>query len=157
MIESAGKNSRQPPSNEIDTIAYAVSFFEAAGLVSNTDEWPDNAPMVVPFYMLIGFSLENGLKAVLEYLAVPASENWSHSHDLSKLRLLAGMRGFSLPSEVISFVDHLSPLHKQHQFRYPQKAETAELLKPRPALDLTHIVLRLAFEFVGGPARSEEF
>ena len=57
---------RSNPSDEIDTIAYAVSFMEAAKLLADT-EWEDNHPLIVPFYMLIGFSLENALKAVLEF------------------------------------------------------------------------------------------
>ena len=58
---------RVSPSDEIDTIAYAVSFLEAARLVAGDKKFADHAPMVVPFYMLIGFALENGLKAALEY------------------------------------------------------------------------------------------
>jgi hypothetical protein len=37
---------------------------------------------VVPFYALVGFALENGLKAALEHRAVDRSLNWFHSHDL---------------------------------------------------------------------------
>jgi hypothetical protein len=147
---------KKNPSDEIDTIAYAVSFYGAAGMISSGDEWEDNAPMIVPFYMLIGFSLENGLKAVLEHRAVSRSENWSHSHDLIYLRRLAEEQGFALSVELIDFVDHLSPLHKQHQFRYPQKAETAQLFKPKPALEFTDSLLQQAFHFIGGPMRMTE-
>ena len=56
------------PSDEMDTIAYAVSFMEASKKLAET-EWEDNHPLIVPFYLLIGFSLENALKAVLEFNA----------------------------------------------------------------------------------------
>ena len=48
------------PSDEIDTMAYAVSFLAAAERLAETD-WTDNHPLVVPFYALVGFVVENGL------------------------------------------------------------------------------------------------
>ena len=62
------------PSDEMDTIAYAVSFMEASKKLAET-EWEDNHPLIVPFYLLIGFSLENALKAVLEFNASNKSTN----------------------------------------------------------------------------------
>jgi len=59
---------RVNPSDEIDTVAYAVSFMKAAKrLAEGKEEWEDNHSLIVPFYMLIGFSLENALKAILEF------------------------------------------------------------------------------------------
>ena len=55
---------RAAPSDEIDTIAYAVSFLRAATKLSDL-RWEDNHPLVIPFYMLIVFSIENGFKANL--------------------------------------------------------------------------------------------
>jgi hypothetical protein len=52
------------PSDEIDTMAHAVSFLAAAERLADTD-WTDNHPLVVPFYALVGFALENGLKSCL--------------------------------------------------------------------------------------------
>ena len=144
---------RDTPSNEIDTFAYAFSFRDAAKKVSSSEVWDDNAPMVVPFYLLIGFSVENCLKAALEFKAHNNASNWTHSHDLAHLRKLANQCGLHFQTEVIDFVDHLSPLHRQHQFRYPQKAERAELLKPEPALQLTDLILGKTFEFINGPSR----
>ena len=57
---------RQEPSDEIDTLAYAVSYLEAAKLLA-TQKMGDSHTLIVPFYALIGFSLENGLKALLEH------------------------------------------------------------------------------------------
>jgi hypothetical protein len=51
-------------SDETDTIAYAVSFSEAADLVARSVDWRDNHGLVVPFFALIGFALENGLSGV---------------------------------------------------------------------------------------------
>ena len=82
-------------SDEIDTIAYAVSFLQAAECIANTD-WTDNHPLVVPFYALVGFALENKLKAALEHRGVDRSLNWFRSHDLQKLRDLARQEGLRL-------------------------------------------------------------
>jgi hypothetical protein len=127
---------RVNPSDEIDTVAYAVSFMKAAKrLAEGEEEWEDNHSLIVPFYMLIGFSLENALKAVLEFNGSDPGTKWSHSHDLQKLRLLAEHHDFVLSDDLREFVDHLSPLHKDHHFRYPQKAETTHLLKPIAATE----------------------
>jgi len=140
------------PSDEIDTIAYAVSFMEASKRLADT-EWEDNHPLIVPFYLLIGFSLENALKAVLEFNASNKSTNWSHSHDLRKLREIAETHDFRLNSDLREFVDHLSPLHKDHHFRYPQKAQIAHLLKPPSAVLLTEQLLTEAFLAIDGARR----
>ena len=85
---------RVNPSDEIDTVAYAVSFMKAAKRLAETEEeWEDNHSLIVPFYMLIGFSLENALKAVLEFNGSDPGTKWSHSHDLQRLRLLAEHHG----------------------------------------------------------------
>ena len=53
-------DAKSNPSDEIDTVAYAVSFMKAAKcLAEGEEEWEDNHLLIVPFYMLIGFSLEN--------------------------------------------------------------------------------------------------
>jgi hypothetical protein len=133
---------RVNPSDEIDTVAYAVSFMEAAKRLAETEEeWEDNHSLIVPFYMLIGFSLENALKAILEFNGSDPETKWSRSHDLQKLRLLAEHHDFVLSDDLREFVDHLSPLHKDHHFRYPQKAETAHLLNPIAATKLAERLL----------------
>jgi hypothetical protein len=105
---------------------------EASKKLAET-EWEDNNhPLIVPFYLLIGFSLENALKAVLEFNASNKSTNCFHSHDLRKLREIAATHGFRLGPDLREFIDHLSPLHKDHHFRYPQKAEIAHLLEALP-------------------------
>src|SRR5260370_21512101 len=142
---------RVNPSDEIDTVAYAVSLMKAAKrLAEGEEEWEDNHSLIVPFYMLIGFSLENALKAVLEFNGSDPGTKWSHSHDLQKLRVFAEGQDFVLSEDLREFVDHLSPLHKDHHFRYPQKAETAHLLKPIAATELTERLLVGAFLAIDG-------
>jgi hypothetical protein len=145
---------RLNPSDEIDTVAYAVSFMEAAKVLAEQDkEWEDNHSLIVPFYMLIGFSLENALKAVLEFNGADPTTKWSHSHDLQKLRLWAEQHDFAVSDDLRNFIDHLSPLHRDHHFRYPQKAETARLLKPIAATELTERLLVKAFLAIDGVKR----
>jgi hypothetical protein len=142
---------RLNPSDEIDTVAYAVSFMKAAKVLAEEDkEWEDNHPLIVPFYMLIGFSLENALKAVLEFNGSDPKTNWSHSHDLQKLRLLAEHHDFAVTDDLRDFIDHLSPLHRDHYFRYPQKAQPARLLKPIAATELTEGLLVKVFLAIDG-------
>jgi hypothetical protein len=143
------------PSDEIDTMAYAVSFLAAAELLAETD-WTDNHPLVVPFYALVGFALENGLKAVLEHRVVDRSLNWFHSHDLQKLRDLARQEGLCLVPNADALIDDLAVHHKEHHFRYPQKARRAELMKPPSVVILTDAVLRMAFDFIDGHSRISE-
>jgi hypothetical protein len=50
----------------------------------------------------------------------------------------------------IEFVDRLSPMHKEHHFRYPQKAAVAELDQPSVAIRITDRILRCAFRAIGG-------
>lgn len=102
-------------SDEIDTMAYAVSFLQAAEVISKTD-WSDNHPLVVPFFALIGFSIENGLKAVLEHRKVDRSLNWFHSHDLQKLRDLARQEGLWILPNIDALIDDLIVPHREHHF-----------------------------------------
>lgn len=142
-------------SDEIDTMAYAVSFLQAAEVISKSD-WSDNHPLVVPFFALIGFSIENGLKAVLEHRKVDRSLNWFHSHDLQKLRDLARQEGLWILPNVDALIDDLNVPHSEHHFRYPQKARTAELLNPQTVVILTDAMLRMAFDFIGAHARIDQ-
>jgi len=144
--------ARLNPSDETDTIAYAASFLVAAKRLSGP-RWEDNHPLVVPFYMLIGFCLENGFKSVLEFHQADRKLKWHNSHHLSHLRSLCADRCLFLDPEQVAFVDGLSPMHEEHHFRYPQKAGTAILLQPGVAIWMTEMILRTAFMKIGGPAR----
>jgi hypothetical protein len=135
-------------STEIDTIAYAVSYSEAAGLVARSTDWENNQGMIVPFFGLIGFALENGLKAVLEYRSVDRSLKWFHSHDLNQLRDLTRKEGLWLLPNMDALIEHLAPYHVEHHFRYPQKARTAELAMPPTVVAVTDGTLRMIFDFI---------
>jgi hypothetical protein len=151
-----GFRVRQKPSDEIDTIAYAVSFLEAAKVLA-PQTMGDNHTLIVPFYALIGFSLENGLKALLEHGKVEPRTKWFHSHDLSALRnLVEEELGIELREGSAQFIDHLSTPHLEHHFRYPQKADRVELNKPPAAVDLTERILISIFLQIDGPARIED-
>jgi len=102
--------------------------------------------------MLIGFSLENGFKSVLEFHQTDRNLKWHNSHDLSRLRRLGAEMCMFLDPEQVAFVDELSPMH-EHHFRYPQKAGIAVLLQPGVAIRMTEMILRSAFMKIGGPAR----
>ena len=40
----------QRASDEIDTIAYAVSYYEAAEWIEESVDWTDNHCLIVPFF-----------------------------------------------------------------------------------------------------------
>jgi len=144
------------PSDEMDTMAYAVSFSEAAALIARSVDWRDNHGLVVPFFALIGFALENGLKAVLEQRKVDRSLKWFHSHDLKHLRELTRQVGFQLLPMMDALIDDMSVHHLEHRFRYPQKARIAELQVPPTVTVLTDGFLRIVFDFIDGHSRMEK-
>jgi hypothetical protein len=147
---------RQKPSDEIDTVAYAVSYLEAAKVLA-TQKMDDNHSLIVPFYGLIGFSLENGLKALLEHGKVEPRNKWFHSHDLSALRNLAEEKlGFEFQEARAQFIDHLSKPHLEHHFRYPQKADRIDLNRPPAAVELTERIMIAIFLRIDGRARIED-
>jgi hypothetical protein len=147
---------RQKPSDEIDTVTYAIAYWEAAKVLA-TQITGDNHTLIVPFYALIGFSLENGLKAMLERGKVEPRNKWFHSHNLSDLRKLVEEElDLDLSEESAQFIDHLSTPHLEHHFRYPQMAANIELNEPPYAVDLTKRTLTSIFVQIGGVARIED-
>jgi hypothetical protein len=143
---------RKVPSDETDTIAYAVSYLIAAEVIGRNEEsWTDNHTLIVPFYALIGFALENCLKSVLEFRKVNPTSKWFHSHDLTGLRKLAEEAGFRMANDEAGFIDGISVAHQEHHFRYPQKAGRIELAGVERALALTDGLLKRAFHLIGGP------
>ena len=145
--------SEQRSSDEIDTIAYAVSYQQAAELIADSTDWTDNHGLIVPFFALVGFALENGLKAVLEHRNIDRSLNWFHSHDLVKLRELVRKEGLFFLPNIDALIDEMAVHHKNHHFRYPQKAGVAELQKPPTVALLTDAALRMVFDFIDGHSR----
>jgi hypothetical protein len=92
----------------------------------------------------------------LEHRAVDRSLKWFHSHDLQKLRDLARQEGLYLVPDADALIDDLAVHHKEHHFRYPQKAKRAELMKPPTVVILTDAVLRMVFDFIDGHSRMNE-
>jgi hypothetical protein len=143
-------------SDEMDTIGYAISFrigAEALAPFVTVDGSKNEKNLVLSFYLLAGFSIENGLKSVLEFSRTDRSLRWAHSHDLSKLLRICRDAGFIVAPEVATFVDTISTHHKEHHFRYPQKAGEANLPNGREALALLEYLLSDAFQFIRGPVR----
>ena len=118
---------RAAPSDEIDTIAYAVSFLRAATKLSDL-RWEDNHPLVIPFYMLIVFSIENGFKANL------SSSGMQNVHWDGRTRMIWPCSGncariewrFLTNRNRISREAFAGCIKYTH-FRYPQKAGVVEL------------------------------
>jgi hypothetical protein len=92
----------------------------------------------------------------LEHRAVDHSLKWFHSHDLQKLRDLARQEGLLLIPNADALIDDLAVHHKEHHFRYPQKARCAELMKPPTVVILTDAVLRVVFDFINGHSRIDQ-
>jgi hypothetical protein len=85
---------------------------------------------VLAFYLLIGFALENGLKAYLQHCGVDKKEKIDRpplAHDLNRLRALAEGAGLALPNDSIKLIESLAESHLNHHFRYPKNAGIVEL------------------------------
>jgi hypothetical protein len=109
----------------VEKLAFAVSLLDGAARIASTATTDAIGEIGIPFFLLLGFSVENGLKAYLERQG--ADGNWTHSHDLADLYQKAALAGFAPPSGVDTFITSLSQYHKEFWFRYPEKAGTAEV------------------------------
>lgn len=143
------------PSDESDTIGWAVALhLGAEALAAVGPPRTSNPRHSLPFYLLVGFSLENGLKATLEFKKLdPKIGKWTHSHKLAELLDLAQGVGFRPDPIAIAFIQRFSPYHEQFQFRYPAKSGTVELPDAEIVVQLVEDTLRRAFDFIGGRAR----
>jgi|GEM_PF-7110657 len=91
-------------------------------------------------YLLIGFSIENGLKSVIEEKG-NLEGKLKRSHDLKELLLKAIELGLVLRPELDEFVREVSPYHAEFWFRYPEKAGWVSLYKPQPAVAMLEELL----------------
>jgi hypothetical protein len=89
----------------IDRLAYARSLLDGAGRIAFTAKDEPISTIGIPFYLLIGFSIENSLKAFLDYKKYPHG-SWLRSHDL------ADLTDRSLENDL-----RLSPLWMQRRLR----------------------------------------
>jgi hypothetical protein len=131
------------PTQPEDRLAYAISLLRGAAAVGAAGHPP--APRLVqPFFLLICFSLENGLKAYLQHHGVHLKEKidrYPLAHDLIRLKDLAVASGLSLPVDSSKLIDSLSDYHLTHQFRYPDKAGTVEIFSDAYAYSWTEDAL----------------
>jgi hypothetical protein len=117
----------------IEKLAWAVGLMDGAKRIVAADP---NAPIQqigLSLYLLIGFSIENGLKSVIEEKG-RLKGNLRHSHNLTRLLEEAVECGLVLNGELDEFVRDVSPYHGEFWFRYPEKAGWASLYKPEPAV-----------------------
>ena len=113
---------------QVEKLAFAVSLWDGAKRLSESMKTTLIGEIGIPFFLLLGFSVENGLKAYLELKSVPGK--WKNSHDLSDLLDKAKSTGFVTSSDAEIFVRTLSVYHKEFAFRYPEKAGTANVFTP---------------------------
>ena len=123
----------------VDKLAFAVSLLDGARRVASTAQTTRIGEIGMPFFLLLGFSVENGLKAFLQRRRCPG--NWKKSHDLNDLFQKASSAGLAPPDGVEAFVLALSQYHKEFWFRYPEKAGTAEVFTAASSLDATDALL----------------
>lgn len=118
------------PIEPVDRLAYAVALLKGAAAVGAASHPPQARRLVQPFFLLICFSIENGLKAFLQHCGVHFKEKIDRSplaHDLRRLKDLAEAAGLTLTQNSVKLIDSLSDYHLEHQFRYPKNAGTVEI------------------------------
>jgi hypothetical protein len=128
----------------IDKLAYAQAMFDGAGRISATATNEPIGSIGIPFYLLIGFGIENALKALLEYNRFPSGK-WERSHDLSDLLAKAHEVGLRLPSGIPEFIENQSLFHQEFWFRYPERAGVADVYSATSALYAAEMLLRAVF------------
>jgi hypothetical protein len=123
----------------VDKLAFAVSLLDGARRIASTAQTTRIGEIGMPLYLLLGFSVENGLKAYLQKQSWRG--NWKNSHDLSDLFKKASSAGLAPPEGVETFVLALSQYHKEFWFRYPEKAGTAEVFTAASSVNATDALL----------------
>jgi hypothetical protein len=121
--------AKPEPIQPEDRLAYAVSLLRGAQAIGAVGHGQGRR-LVQPFFLLICFALENGLKAYLQHGGVDQTERIDRpplAHDLKRLTGLAIKTGLALPENSSKLIDSLSEYHLQHQFRYPKNAGIVEI------------------------------
>jgi hypothetical protein len=119
-------------------------LLEGAKRIHSSAPHEDISRIGIPFYLLIGFSIENGLKALLQFQGQHQRE-LQRSHDLTDLLSKAdGLRERLWPGAAKD-VEHLSRYHKEFWFRYPERAALADVYKAETACMLVnHLLVEIA-------------
>jgi hypothetical protein len=132
----------------IDKLAYAVALLDGAKRIHSSEPGADISRIGIPFYLLIGFSIENGLKALLQFQG-QHQRALQRSHDLADLLAKTdGLRERLWPGTVKD-VEHLSCYHKEYWFRYPERAATADVFKAQSACMLVDHLLAQVAHMIG--------
>jgi len=136
-------DSKDEVADHFDKLAYAVSLLNGAERLAHTARGQPIATIGIPFYLLIGFSIENGIKALLDFQRCEGG--WRKSHDLGDLlSRTKDLRELLWPGAEDSIL-HLSRYHKEHWFRYPEKATTADVYSSQTTLILVdHLLTMIA-------------
>src|SRR6478752_5350475 len=103
----------------VDKLAWAISLLDGARRLASTAQTTSEIGM--SFFLLLGFSIENALKAHLDKKGEPPGR-WERSHDLAELFDRALAAGLAPIDGVETFVRALAPYHQDFVFRYPEKA-----------------------------------
>lgn len=120
-------------------LAFAVELLEGARRIASTAQTTMIGEIGIPFFLLIGFSVENGLKAYLLRQSCPG--NWKNSHDLADLFRKATSARLAPSDGIATFVLALSPYHQEFWFRYPEKASMAEVFTAASSIDAADALL----------------
>jgi hypothetical protein len=134
----------------IDRLAYARSLLDGAGRIAFTAKDEPISTIGIPFYLLIGFSIENSLKAFLDYKKYPHG-SWLRSHDLADLTDRSLENDLQLQDQIVKFVKNVSQYHKEFWFRYPEKAGVADVNSSPEALYATEMLFRSVFDSTDAP------
>jgi hypothetical protein len=98
MVQSQTAQPAHPDPE--DRLAYAVSLMRGAAMIAAAAHGRAGRQHIHPFFLLIGFALENGLKAHLQHAGVDKAEKIDRpplAHDLNGLLALAVASGLALP------------------------------------------------------------
>jgi hypothetical protein len=147
IVGLKARGKQQVPADEfhIDKLAYARAMFDGAGRIAATARDEPIGSIGIPFYLLIGFGIENALKALLEYKRFPSGK-WQRSHDLSDLLSKAHDVGPRLPHGIPEFIENQSLFHQEFWFRYPERAGVADVYSATTAIYATEMLLRAVFD-----------
>jgi hypothetical protein len=133
----------------IDKLAYAVALLDGARRIHLSAPGEDISRIGIPFYLLIGFSIENGLKALLQFQGCQPRRDWHRSHDLADLLAKTdGLRERLWP-RTVEDVEHLSRYHDEYWFRYPEDAATADVYKAESACVMVNHLLSEVAHLIG--------
>ncbi|MCA1457034.1 hypothetical protein I6F35_28085 [Bradyrhizobium sp. BRP22] len=133
----------------IDKLAYAVALLDGAQRLDRSARGQDVSRIGIPFFLLIGFSIENGLKALLQFQGRQPRRDWHTSHDLADLLAKTdGLRKHLWPGAAES-IEHLSRYHKEFWFRYPERAATADVYTAESTCMLVNHLLTEISRLIG--------